>query len=219
MKRPRLLLGLLAFFSIGVGLAAPAPWLFDLFAGMTDRPPLLAHLFERYTAAQLVFMIHVVGGGVALLLGPWQLMPRLRARRPRLHRATGFGYVIAVAAAGTTGLVMGPRAWGGPVAQLGFTALAVAWLVTTALGLQRILAGDRAGHRAWITRSFALALAAVSLRLQMPLAGLLGIPEAIAYPVIAWTCWVPNLLVLATRPSLSRGTDSAPRRTSAGTPG
>src|SRR5262249_21737733 len=162
MKR-RIALGFLAFLSIGVALVAPVPWLFGLVEHAADRPALLEHLLERYTAAQLVFLGHVIGGGLALLAGPWQLMPRLRARRPRLPRATGTLYVGAVALAGSAGLVMGPVAWGGPVAQLGFTALAVAWLGTTALGLHRIVAGDRAGHRAWMTRSFALTFAAVSL--------------------------------------------------------
>src|SRR5688500_18633992 len=110
---------------------------------MTPRPPLLEHLLARFTAAPALFLVHVVGGAVALLAGPWQLMPRLRARRPRLHRATGYAYVTAVAVAGVAGLVMGVTAWGGPAAQLGFTALAIAWLATTAIGLRRILVGDR----------------------------------------------------------------------------
>jgi len=194
MKR-RVALGLLAFFSIGVALVAPMPWLLGLVERSADAPPLVEHLLGRYTAAHLVFLAHVGGGGLALLAGPWQLMPRLRARRPRLHRATGYVYVAAVALAGSAALVMGPVAWAGPVAQAGFTALAIAWLATTAAGVQRIVAGDRAGHRAWMTRSFALAFAAVSLRLQLPLYGVLGVPMAAAYAFVAWSSWVPNLVV------------------------
>lgn len=171
------------------------PWLFGLFEGATDRPPLLEHLFVRSTTAQLVFMIHVTCGGLALLSGPWQLMRRLRARYPLLHRTTGYSYVGAVALAGIAGLVMGPGAWAGPVAQLGFTSLAIGWLTTTALGLHRILSRDRDGHRLWMTRSFALAFAAVSLRLQFPLLDALGVEQSIAYQIVAWSSWVPNLLV------------------------
>jgi hypothetical protein len=185
-----------AFLSIGVALVAPVPWLFGLVEGVSPRPPLLEHLFDRYTTAQLVFVLHIVAGAVALATGPWQLMPRLRARRPRLHRATGYAYVSAVAVAGVAGLVMGTTAWGGPAARLGFTMLAIAWLATTAIGLQRIVAGDRAGHRAWITRSFALAFAAVSLRLQAPLLAALGVPDEVAYPIVAWSSWVPNLVLV-----------------------
>lgn len=192
----RLLLGLVAFLSIGVALVAPVPWLFGLVDGAGDLPPLVAHLLERYTAAQAVFVAHVVFGGIALLAGPWQLMPRLRARHPRLHRATGYVYVGAVAVGGCAGLVMAPNAWGGLVGQVGFTGLAVAWLGTTAIGLHRIVAGDRAGHRIWITRSFALAFAAVSLRLQQLIFGLVGVPPEVSYAIVAWSSWVPNLLVV-----------------------
>jgi hypothetical protein len=187
----RLPFGVLVFLSIGVAVVAPLPWLLGWFEATPDAPPLLAHLLERYTAAQVIFVAHVGAGGVALLAGPWQL----RGRRTRVHRATGYVYVTSVAIAGAAGLAMGPRAWGGLVAQLGFTTLAIAWLATTAIGLGRILAGDRAGHRVWMIYSFALTFAAVSLRVQVPLAQVAGIPQELAYAVIAWSCWVPNLLV------------------------
>jgi hypothetical protein len=35
----------------------------------------------------------------------------------------------------------------------------------------------------------------VTLRLYLPLSGLLGLPFETRYRVIAWMCWVPNLLV------------------------
>jgi uncharacterized membrane protein len=195
MKR-RVLLGFVAFLSIGVGLVAPMPWLLGLVDGAGELPPLVTHLLDRYTTAQLGFVVHIVGGGIALLAGPWQLMPRLRNRWPRLHRATGYVYIAMVALAGSAGLIMAVSAWGGPIAQLGFTGLAIAWLATTALGLQRILSGDRAGHRAWMTRSFAVAFAAVSLRIQAPLLGVLGVDAAIAYQIVAWSSWVPNLVLV-----------------------
>ena len=35
----------------------------------------------------------------------------------------------------------------------------------------------------------------MTLRLYLPLSGLLGLPFETRYRVIAWMCWVPNLLV------------------------
>jgi hypothetical protein len=67
------------------------------------------------------------------------------------------------------------------------TSAAVAW--------QRARAGDYVSHRAWMIRSYALCLAAVTLRLYLPLFGLAGLPFEVAYPAIAWLCWVPNLVV------------------------
>ena len=84
---------------------------------------------------------------------------------------------------------------GGWPAQLGFLLLALAWLVTLALAMRAIIARRVQVHRQWMVCSYALTLAAVALRLQMPLfLGLLGLEFHIAYPIIAWACWVPNLM-------------------------
>jgi Predicted membrane protein (DUF2306) len=42
-----------------------------------------------------------------------------------------------------------------------------------------------------------LTLAAVTLRIYLPSSMIIGIPFELAYPVISWLCWVPNLLVAA----------------------
>ena len=46
-----------------------------------------------------------------------------------------------------------------------------------------------------MVRNFSLAFAAVMLRLYIPTSVLAGVDFAVAYPVIAWLCWLPNLLV------------------------
>ena len=44
-------------------------------------------------------------------------------------------------------------------------------------------------------RSYALTLAAVTLRLYIPAALISGFSFEAAYPAISWLCWVPNLIV------------------------
>ena len=46
-----------------------------------------------------------------------------------------------------------------------------------------------------MVRSYALTLAAVTLRIYLPASQVAGVSFTIAYPVIAWLCWVPNLLL------------------------
>ena len=43
--------------------------------------------------------------------------------------------------------------------------------------------------------NFALTFATVTLRLWMPACMVLGIPFENAYPVIAWVCWISNLVL------------------------
>jgi uncharacterized membrane protein len=145
-----------------------------------------------------MYRIHMALGGAALLLGPFQFLPVLR-RQPgvRLHRALGGIYVLACLGSAATALplTLALTAFG-PAAQVGFALLAVLWFAITALALRHILAGRVVAHRAFMVRSFALAFAAVTLRLGLrvlPALDLLSYADT--YRVCAWLCWVPNLLV------------------------
>jgi hypothetical protein len=45
-----------------------------------------------------------------------------------------------------------------------------------------------------MVRNFSLTFAAVTLRLYIPASALAGVEFSVAYPIIAWLCWVPNIL-------------------------
>jgi uncharacterized membrane protein len=113
-----------------------------------------------------------------------------------LHRTFGKGYVLAVMVSGTSGLYISIFASGGIVAALGFALLAVAWLYTTIRAYSSIRNRTISKHREWMTRSYALCFAAVTLRVYLPLSTfLMGIDFIHAYRAIAWLCWIPNLLL------------------------
>jgi uncharacterized membrane protein len=138
---------------------------------------------------------HLAGGAVALIIGPFQLHGGLRRRFLAPHRWMGRIYLLAVGASGISGLVMATVSDGGAVTDFGFGMLAVMWLFTGSMAYLRIRQGDVANHRRWMIRNFALTFAAVTLRLQIPALQGLGLSFEALYQVIAWTCWVPNLLV------------------------
>lgn len=140
--------------------------------------------------------MHVVSGTAALLTGTTQMLAVWRAWRPAVwHRRIGILYVASVGVASMSGLLLAPSAAGGTTGRSGFALLALLWLVTTAVGVQRIMRHDPAGHRRALVRSFALTSAAISLRLQLPLALAIGFEFEQAYPWIAWSCWVPNVIL------------------------
>ncbi|MNW67975.1 hypothetical protein D3C74_466580 [compost metagenome] len=75
-------------------------------------------------------------------------------------------------------------------------SLDVLWVATTLIATRKIMAKDIQAHKAWMLRSYALTFAAVTLRIWLaPLNLLLGDFEA-AFRVVAWVCWIPNLLVI-----------------------
>lgn len=180
-----------AVAALSIGVAAYAVVAYALWPlGVAVHPDMRAGFEAQRTAVH----VHVFAAAFALALGPLQFSARLRAARPALHRWSGRLYLgVGVAIGGTAGLVMAPQAYGGPVARAGFAALALAWLYTGARAWLAIRARDVVAHRRWMLRNYALAFAAVTLRLWLPAAVVAGVPFEIAYAAIAWLCWLPNL--------------------------
>lgn len=183
--------GLLLFLSLGVAAYAIA-----VYGFMPLGSRVLPEMRATYEAHRVGIYGHVFAAAVALVLGPFQFSARLRAARPGLHRWLGRIYLgVGVLAGGSAGLFMAFHAYGGGIARLGFGCLATAWLFTGLRAYLAIRSRDVGAHRRWMVRNFALTFAGVTLRLWMPTAMVSGIPFETAYPVVAWLCWVPNLLV------------------------
>jgi len=186
--KPRIAMALLALFSVVVALVSLRFLILGLepaFVGMID------HVRER----RLVFLAHVIAAPLALGFGVMQFFPGLRARRPALHRWTGRFYVAMVVAGGVSGLVLAFDTVGGPISGWGFGVLSVLWLGTTFQALRFAMKRHLIEHRRWMIYSFALTFAAVTLRLQLGFAiGVLQIDYATASMLLAWSCWIPNLL-------------------------
>ncbi|QTC93288.1 DUF2306 domain-containing protein [Brevundimonas goettingensis] len=139
-------------------------------------------------------VIHVAGAVTALVLGSLQFIPALRrARSP--HRWVGRVYVLGVLVGGAAGLILSTRSFAGPIATAGFGGLAVLWIVFTLLGWRAAVQGRFADHRRWMIRSWALTLAAVTLRIYLPLVQVAELDFLPWYQAISFLCWVPNLLL------------------------
>jgi uncharacterized membrane protein len=146
-------------------------------------------------ARPVVAPAHFIFGGMAIVIGALQVNRSVRTRFLSLHRWLGRSYVVAVAISGIAGIALALTTSAGLVAMSGFGLLGVFWLVTTAMGYRYIRRHNIAAHRSWMIRSYALTLAAVTLRLYLPMSDVLGLSMAVAYPVISWISWVPNLLI------------------------
>jgi uncharacterized membrane protein len=148
-----------------------------------------------YMAHLTPLMLHVAGAVVALSVGPWQFVRKLRSRWPRVHRIVGRVYVVAVLATGVGGLMLAPTTYTGRVAGLAFALLAVGTLGSTAMAFVAIRRRQIARHRVWMTRSYAFIFTGVSFRLGLVLLPALGLSFHTAYPISAWIAWPINLAV------------------------
>jgi hypothetical protein len=149
-----------------------------------------------YMAHLTMIMTHIVASMLAILIGPFQFLPRLRkGRLAKVHRWLGRGYMLSILFGGLSGLYMARLAHGGTIAHLGFGVLACLWLYSGYRAYKHIRDKEVELHRQWMIRNYALTFAGVMLRIWVPVTTTLGADFTAAYIIIAWACWVPNLLV------------------------
>lgn len=190
---PRYLLPALLFFAIAVGLVSLRYFTFDKQDLMHSKPAaLLADEVWR-----LGFYVHIGASVVALIVGGLNFISSWRTQHIQRHRLLGRIYIWSVALGGISALAIAPNATAGLVAQLGFAGLGLAWLFATYRAYGYIHQKNIAQHRRWMHRSYALTFAAVTLRIILPTElALLHMDFNSAYRIVAWACWVPNLVVM-----------------------
>jgi len=182
---PKILWFMLAFFALANALQA--------LRYLLPHVPFPAQL-DNFSQRRIALSLHALGGAIALLAGPLQFVPRFRESSWNRHRLLGWIYCSAVLLGWCASLWIAPHAQTGWIASAGFLALGAAWIVATGLAVRFILRGDAMTHRRWMIRSYALAAAAITLRIYLPLSFVFHVPFSIGYPAIAWLCWIPNAL-------------------------
>jgi uncharacterized membrane protein len=142
------------------------------------------------------FYVHIVCGGVALFVGWTQFVKSLRIRYLQLHRNLGKLYVLMVCMSGVAAVCIAPFSSTGWVASLGFGSLGVVWLYFTLQAYRSVIRRDLRRHESHMVYSYSACLAAVTLRLWLPLLLIVfRLDFSVAYPMVAWLSWVPNLVV------------------------
>jgi uncharacterized membrane protein len=114
---------------------------------------------------RLLTMIHIIPGLLFMVLGPLQLVRRLRSGRPELHRLIGRVVLVSGMVIGSTALVMSPQmAIGGANETAAAMFFAVVFLFALVKGFVSIRRGKIALHREWMIRAFAIGLAVATIR-------------------------------------------------------
>src|SRR5437867_4021122 len=149
-------------------------------------------------AMPLPVVVHIVAASVFALLGAFQFATSFRRRRRRWHRVAGRLVVLCGLLVGLSGLWMTlfyPRPAGASdllyVFRLLFGSAMVASIV---LGFAAIRRGDVIGHRAWMTRGYAIWLGAGTQVLTGMAASLIvSQPSALSGALAMGAGWVINL--------------------------
>ncbi len=140
------------------------------------------------------FYGHILFGGIALLIGWIQFSKKMRARNLNRHRLIGKIYLSSAVISGVCGIYIGFFATGGLISSLGFISLGVFWLYTTILAYKAVRSGDIKLHQGFMIYSYAACFGAVTLRIWLPLLTIAFGDFVSAYRMVAWLCWVPNVI-------------------------
>ncbi|MCJ7466587.1 MAG: DUF2306 domain-containing protein [Maribacter sp.] len=160
---------------------------FGLLASKSDA--LLTNVFWN-----IGFYGHILFGGLALLIGWVQFSKKLRNANLSRHRIIGKIYIIAAIISGSCGIYIGFFATGGIISSLGFISLGLIWLYTTIKAYLAIRKRDLQLHEGMMIYSYAACFAAVTLRIWLPLLSLALGDFVTAYRIVAWLCWIPNMI-------------------------
>ncbi len=183
-----------AFFAIIIGLYPLIYYIVDMHDKglMQTKSAELVH----NPVWKTFFYTHITCGGIALLIGWTQFSKRLRFKHLNAHRLIGKIYVIAVFLSSSAGLYIAFFASGGIVCKIGFGALALLWLFTVINAYTTIVKKNIQQHEYWMIANYALTFAAVTLRVWLPLMQIvLHFDFFVAYRIVSWLCWVPNLII------------------------
>jgi len=80
------------------------------------------------------------------------------------------------------------------VSSIGFISLGVIWLFTTSRAYIAIKNKDLSLHQGMMIYSYAACFAAVTLRIWLPVLTMVFGEFLLAYKIVAWLCWVPNII-------------------------
>ena len=144
------------------------------------------------------FYAHIFGSSLILLVGFAQFSERAYSNRA-LHRNLGRLYVFGVLFFSAPGAyVMTFFIYRGRGVFISFLLQNTLWIVTTIAAWRYAMKGQIPQHVCMMRRSYALAFAAVTLRLYIWLFTVLGngVNFENNYLIIAFLSWVPNLILV-----------------------
>jgi hypothetical protein len=141
-------------------------------------------------------VLHIVGGTVALLVAPVQLISAGNPKHKYLHRVAGFVYIGGIALAGGAGFYLALDSVVGWTVGLALMVLNLFWVGATGMAFYAAIERCWQEHRIWMIRSIIMTFGFVSFRF---------LRESPAFPLESsfaerttasvWMAWVVPILV------------------------
>ena len=147
----------------------------------------------------LPLVLHIVGATIYALVGILQLHPGFRRRYPDWHRRAGWvlagaGLLVAISALWMT-LFFEAQPGSGVLLYVLRLVFGSAMAASLVLGVTTVRGGNIAGHRAWMTRAYAIGLAAGTQAFTGGIGEALFGTDVIAADLAKGAGWVINLAI------------------------
>jgi len=157
-----------------------------------SKDPIWAH----YQHFKWWLLPHGMMGACALILGPLQFSDRIRKRFTKFHRVIGRFYIVGVFCAAPLGTYIQyyeERMGGARTFSAAAVTDAALWITTTAIALAFILKGNVQLHRQWMTRSYAVAIVFLEVRVVGGITGWENLGDHVNEAIV-WGCVAFSLL-------------------------
>src|SRR5262245_47608238 len=148
---------------VGVAVAFVLKYVFHYYlnyseAGFTVASP-------KYWVLRGWLLLHVSGGTLALLCGPWQFWTGFRKRYLNLHRLMGRLFLLGVVLGSIGAFRMSVDSAFGWAFGVSLFILAAAWLTTAAMAYYAIRNRRIDVHKEWMLRAYVITFAFVIFRI------------------------------------------------------
>jgi hypothetical protein len=144
-------------------------------------------------------LAHVIAGTLAILIGPLQYWPGLRAKYPSLHRGMGILYVASTGVGGVAAFHLAFHTDFGWMFSMGLSTMAAAWMISTAMATVAICRRMIEQHREWMIRSYVVTFGFVFLRLTTSILDMIDVGSVSdRFVVASWISWSVPLLITET---------------------
>jgi uncharacterized membrane protein len=152
----------------------------------------------RFAANPVLTLLHILAGGIFLILAPLQFSSRVRSRHIQFHRWSGRFLVVVAFVAAIAGLYFGLRMpYGGPGEVTAIAFFGGLFVVAVGRAFVAIRRHQVARHREWMIRAFAIALGISTVRVVGAAFDFALTPAGLRPPDLfalsLWTGWAVTL--------------------------
>lgn len=155
-----------------------------------------AATFGIYESRREWLTIHVLGGTLALFLGPVQFWLAFSEYSRMWHRILGVAYIMCVVGSSTAAISLASVTDFGWVFKTGMITLAFVWIGTTALAVTAICRSLIQQHKEWMIRSYVVTFSFVFFEAIVQVLDFAKIGTTTERLIVAgWLSWSVPLII------------------------